>query len=159
MSEAIQLVVFSLDELRYALHLFTVERIIASVAATSLPKAPDIVLGVINVHGNILPLLNLRKRFNLPEKEMDLSDQIIIAHISRRTVALVVDEVLSVIDISPQEMITAEEIVPGMEYIEGVTKLKDGMILIHDLDKFLSLEEEEMLEKAQRDKGTDAQRF
>jgi len=145
-----QLIVLTLDEQRYALHLSAVERIVRVVEVTPLPKAPEIVLGVVNVQGQITPVINIRKRFCLPEREMNLSDQLIIAHTSRRTVALVADAVSGVIERSEQEVIAAEKVLPGIEYVEGVVKLEDGMILIHDLNKFLSLEEEQALDNAMK---------
>ena len=143
-----QLVVFTLDDQRYALLLPSVERIVQVVEITPLPKAPGIVLGVVNVQGRVIPVVNIRKRFLLPERETNLGDQLIIANTSKRPVALLTDTVNEVIEQSGESMITSEEILPGMKYIEGVVKLKDGMILIHDLNKFLSLEEEKVLDEA-----------
>ena len=143
-----QLVVFALDEQRYALHLSAAERIVRVAEVTPLPKAPEIVLGVINVQGQIIPVADIRRRFRLPEREIDLSDQLIIAKTSKRTVALVVDEVTGVIESPEQKLIPAKEILPGTDYVEGVMKLEDGLILIHDLATFLSLEEENTLDLA-----------
>ena len=142
------LAVFILDEQRYALYLSVVERVVGVVEITPLPKAPDIVLGVVNVQGKIIPVVDMRKRFHLPEREMNLSDHLIIAHTSRRTIALVADTVTGVLELSDDEIIGKEEILSGLEYVEGVVKLEDGMILIHDLEKFLSLEEENSLDQA-----------
>lgn len=141
-------VVFTLDEQRYALHLSAVGRIVRIVEITPLPKAPEIVLGVVNIQGQIIPVFNIRRRFHLPEREIELSDQLIIAHTSRRTVALVVEEVIGIIERAPQEIVPTEQVLPGTEYVEGVVKLEDGMILIHDLDTFLSLKEEKTLDVA-----------
>jgi len=141
-------VVFTLDEGRYALYLSSVERILRAVEITPLPKPPEIVLGVVNVQGRIIPVVNIRRRFRLPEREMDLSDQLIIARTSKRAVALVADAVSDVIEISKEEVVAAEKVVPGMEYVEGVAKLEDGMVLVHDFDRFLSLEEEKALDGA-----------
>ena len=146
-----QLVVFTLDEQRYALRLHSVERIVRVVEITPLPKAPDIVLGVINVQGRVIPVVNIRKRFLLPERETNLSDQLIIANTSKRPIALLTEAVNEVIEESGERVITSEEILPGIKYIEGVVKFEDGMILIHDLDKFLSLEEEKVLDEAMKE--------
>ncbi|MGB8355029.1 MAG: chemotaxis protein CheW [Chthoniobacteraceae bacterium] len=143
-----QLVIFNLDERRYALHLPTVERIVMVAEITPLPKAPQIVLGVINIQGRIIPVINVRKRFNLPEREITLSDHLIIANTTRRTVVLVVDAVSGVVDRPEEEIIIPDKILPGLEYVQGVMKLEDGLILIHNLEMFLSLEEEIMLEQA-----------
>jgi purine-binding chemotaxis protein CheW len=143
-----QLVVFILDEQRYALHLPVVERAIRIVELSPLPKAPEIVLGVINVQGRIVPVVNIRKRFCLPDRNIRLSDQLLIARASRRTVALAVDAVSGMVERPDREIIAAQEILPGIEYVEGVAKLEDGLILIHNLDAFLSLEEEQTLSAA-----------
>lgn len=142
------LIVFVLDRQRYALPLHAVDRVVRMVAITPLPKAPDIVLGVVNFQGRVIPVINMRRRFNLPEKDIALTDQLVVAHTSRRPVALVADAVHDVITGSAQSLIETENILPGVEYVEGVVKLGDGMILIHDLDKFLSLEEESSLNQA-----------
>jgi purine-binding chemotaxis protein CheW len=143
-----QLVVFTLDDQRYALGLSAVDRAVRMVEITPLPKAPGIVLGVINVSGRIVPVLNIRRRFRLDEREPGLGDQLIIARTARRTVALVADGVSDVVERPESEIVPPDAIVPGMEHVAGVVKLEDGMIFIHDLDGFLSLEEEEALQAA-----------
>ena len=145
MNKSNQLVVFTLDEQRYALYLPVVERVVIAVEVTPLPQAPDIVFGIINIQGKVIPVVNIRKRFGLPEREIDLSDQFIIANTSTRTVVLVADTVSGVIEPSGGKLINSENITPGMEYVDGVIKLEDGLILIHDIDSFLSLEEEKKL--------------
>lgn len=140
------LLIFTLDDRRYALPVSSVDRVVRIVAVTLLPKAPDIVSGVINVQGRIIPVVNLRRRFGLPERELVLTDQLVVAHTARRTVALVADAVLDVI--ACPVLVESAHIVPGIEYLAGVAKLDDGLILIHDLDRFLSLEEENLLSHA-----------
>jgi purine-binding chemotaxis protein CheW len=149
-----QLVVFMMDEQRYALRLEAVRRVVRSVEITPLPKAPEIVLGMINVQGWIVPVVNVRKRFRLPEREVELSDQFIIARLSRRMVALVVDAVSDVVPCTESQIVASEKILPGLEHVEGVLKLSDGMILVHDLDRFLSLDEEQALEEAMQPEET-----
>jgi purine-binding chemotaxis protein CheW len=145
MAPAHQLVVFAMDEQRYALQLATVERVVRMVEVTPLPQAPQIVLGVINAQGRIIPVVDIRRRFRLPARDIHLSDHLLIARTARRTVALALDAVTGIVEGSAQAVITAEEILPGLEYVEGVIKLEDGLILIHDLDTLLSLEEEQTL--------------
>jgi purine-binding chemotaxis protein CheW len=144
----IHLVTFTLDEHRYALRLSAVERILRAVEAEPLPQAPEIVLGVINLQGRILPVVNIRKRFHLAGREVGLTDHLIIAHTSKRAVALIADSVTGVSELPEQEVIASDEILPGLEYVEGVVRLQDGVLFIHDLDRFLSLEEERSLEAA-----------
>jgi purine-binding chemotaxis protein CheW len=144
----VSLVVFFLDDRRYALHLEAVERVLPSLDVTPLPKAPEIVLGIINLKGKIIPVLNIRSRFRLPEREIDLRDHFIIAKTSKRTVAIPVESASGVTEVSDVEFTDAKGIAPGLEYVEGVMKLTDGVVLIHDLEKFLSLKEEKVLEEA-----------
>lgn len=135
-----KLVVFRLDEQPYALRLPTVERIVRAVEVAHLPKAPEMVLGVINVQGRIIPVADIRGRFDLPEKALTLSDQMIIVRTSKWTLALVVDTVSGVIECPDEDLIKKEKIMPDAEYVEGVVRLKDGMILIADIHQFLPLE-------------------
>lgn len=143
-----QYVVFILEAQRYALHLSAVDRVVRMVHITPLLKVPDIVLGVVNVQGRVIPVINVRRRFRLPEREIALTDQLIVAHTVRRPVALVADTVLDVVECSEQDLIAAQNILPASEYLEGVVKLRDGLILVHDLDEFLSLDEENSLDQA-----------
>lgn len=143
-----QYVVFILDAQRYALHLSAVDRVVHMVHITPLLKAPDIVFGVVNIQGRVIPVIDVRRRFRLPAREIVLADQLIVAHTARRTVALVADAVMDVVECSEQSLIAAESILPAVEYLEGVVKLKDGLILVHNLDTFLSLEEDNSLYRA-----------
>ena len=148
MSEAGQLVMFLLDDCRYAVRLAAVRRIVPLVDITRLPQAPDIVRGVINVEGRVIPVIDIRRRFRLPERESSLNDQIILAQAGRHAVALIVDAALGVIDAPATMIAQIDEILPGLEHVAGLVKRADGLILIHDLDTFLSLEEAEKLEGA-----------
>jgi purine-binding chemotaxis protein CheW len=148
MNGASLLMVFELDGQRYALHLPVVERVVRAVEITRLPKAPGIVLGVINVQGRIIPVVDVRKRFGLPLREMTVDDHIIVARTLTRSVAMVVDVVSGIAEYSETELVPKEKILPGIEHIRGVAKLGDGLVLIHDLEQFLSLEEQRSLDEA-----------
>jgi purine-binding chemotaxis protein CheW len=141
------LVVIVLDGQRHALRLAAVERITRMVEITSLPAAPLAVIGIANVQGRILPVYDLRRRFGLPQRNITLTDWLIIARTARRPVALIADAVIEVIACAESDLIAAENILSGVEAIEGVVRLKDGLILIHSLDKFLSLEEQQSLDR------------
>jgi purine-binding chemotaxis protein CheW len=143
-----QLTIFTLDERRYALRLTAVDRVVRAVHISSLPQAPGIVLGIVNVQGRVIPIINMRRRFRLPEREITLTDRLIIAHTARRQVGLMVDAVEDVMEYPRQSITGSDSILPGMEYVEGVVKLQDGMAYIHDLGQFLSLEEETSLAQA-----------
>lgn len=143
-----KLVTFSLDDRKFALYVSTVQRIIRVVEVTALPKAPEIVVGIINLRGTFVPVFDIRRRFRLPPREVRLDDHMIIATTTKRTVALMVDSVNDVIEIPGERIIAAEQILPELEYVEGVVKTEGGMVLIHDLERFLSLPEEKALDEA-----------
>ena len=143
-----RLVVFTLGDRRYGLPLAAVDRIVRAVEITPLPEAPNIVFGVVNVQGRVIPVINVRRRFRLPEREIALTDQMVIARTRRRSVALMVDVVTGVLQYSEQEAVPAQDVLPELHYVDGVVKLDDGLILIHNLDDFLSLEEEVVLNRA-----------
>jgi purine-binding chemotaxis protein CheW len=90
----------------------------------------------------------MRRRFRLPERDIALTDQLVIAHTRQRPVALVADAVDGIFEYTEPDIVGAETILPGLEYIDGVVKLGDGLILIHNLDRFLSLEEAASLDCA-----------
>ena len=143
-----QYLIFILDAQRYALHLSAVDRVARMVRITPISSAPEILLGVVNLEGVVIPVMDVRQRFNLPEREISLSDRLIFARTKQRSVALVADTVTGVIECSEHSLISAERILPELAHVEGVIKLEDGLILIHNLDKFLSLEEEAALDLA-----------
>ena len=143
-----------MDGQHYAVNLAAVERIVHIVEVAPLPRAPEIVLGVINFSGRIIPVVDLRRRFRLPEKEAGLYDYLIIARTSKRQLAFSVDRVTGVLEYPETEVTAADRIVPGLEYLAGVLKLKDGLIFIHDLERFLSLDEEKSLNRALKGLGT-----
>lgn len=149
------LVIFGLDSQRYALDLQVVERIVPAVEVARLPSAPPVVIGIINVGGTLIPVLNIRHRFQLPERNITVRDQFLIARTSLRSVVLVIDEALGVIECPDEEVVDSDEVLPDMKYVRGVIRLRDGLVFIHDLDSFLSLEEQLALEDAMKQGAAD----
>ena len=148
MEQAYQLLVFRLDGRRFSLRLSVVERVERAVEITPLPQMPENVLGIVNLRGQVVPVFNLRRRFHLRERELDPRDRLIFARTARRPVALVVDAVSEVLPTRGREVVASGEILPGLDCVEGVAKLADGLVLIHDLDRFLSVQEETALDEA-----------
>jgi purine-binding chemotaxis protein CheW len=137
---------FTLDGLRYALPLSAVVRVVRAVETTPLPKAPRIVLGVINVKGSIVPVIDLRSRFRLPTREMGCDDRLILARTPRRELAFAADGVIGVREVAGEAIAKAKAALPFAEYLHGVAALDDSLVMISDLDRFLSLDEEEKLD-------------
>lgn len=140
--------VFALDEQRYAIPLRAVERIIRAVEITQLPKAPEAVLGIINDKGRIVPVADLRSRFRLPARELRCDDRFILLRTPRRPLAVIADSVGEIRFFPPDSKDSAKGALPHMEYLQGVAVLDDGLVLIYDLDRFLSLDEETALDAA-----------
>lgn len=128
-----------------ALPIDKVERVIPAIEVTGLPEAPEAVLGVININGEVIPVFDLRRRFNLPEKEIIPENKMIIAAASRRTVAMVADDVRAVISAGPDLVADPDQVLPRMSHVKGVLKTGEGMLIIQDIDGFLSIEEQEAL--------------
>ena len=158
MTDAGSYLQFSLEGQVYALRLSAVVRVIAAVMVSPLPRAPEIVLGVINLSGRILPVVNVRRRFRLPDRGQIPSDKLIIARAEKqgggeRLLALSVDDVLGIREISDRDVVAVSAVLPGLDFLEGIARTDAGVILIHDLRTFLALEEAKVLDAslAERD--------
>jgi len=147
-TRALKLVVFDLEGQRYALRLTAVEKVLLMVAASPLPSSPAIALGVINFHGAVVPVLDIRRRLGFPSRDYDLTTHLLVAKTNRRRLAVPVDQVLGVSEITAEAVTPPDAVLPGMAHVAGIVTLPDGLLFIHDLDTFLSLDEEEQLTQA-----------
>lgn len=148
-----QFVVVLLDGQRYALPLRAVNRIVGAVEVAPLPGAPTMVLGAIDMEGIVLPVFCMRRRLGLAHVEVTPHHQFLIARTPSRWVALMIDAAHGVIDCGPSDIIGMDEAVPGLEQFRGLARLDDGLVLIHDLENFLSLEEARCLDDALEHRG------
>lgn len=148
MSEAVELLVFELDDQRYALYLTAVREVVRAVALTRLPGAPGVVEGAINLRGRVVPVLDLRARFGLRPKPVDPDQHLILASAGGRLVALRTDRATRLTTVPVSGIDSAAEVTPAARQIAGVAKLPDGLVLIHDVEAFLTQAESEMLEAA-----------
>lgn len=140
--------VFRVDSLSIALRVSAVERVFRSVRVSPLPQAPTVVTGVVNVHGDIFPVVSLRKRFGLADREISLSDQFLVTRMSRWRLILMVDSVLEMAAYAPEAIVAANDVLPGLEHVHGAVQSREGVVFIHDLERFLSLHEEVALTQA-----------
>lgn len=150
MTGHLEFVAFRLDDQRFALPVGVAERFVRAVEVTPLPGAPPIALGAIDVGGTVVPVLSLRLRFGHPDRPVRITDLFLIARTPTRPVALVVDEALGVMTVPPEAVSAAIAVVPGLEHVRGVVRLDDGLMLIHDLETCLSLDEERAVAHALR---------
>jgi purine-binding chemotaxis protein CheW len=140
---------FRIGDRDFALPLSAVERVIQAVGVDPLPEAPDEVVGVIDVQGSVIPVVDLRRRFGMDTREIDLSDQFIIAKTPSRSAAVLVDQVCGVISYSIGEMVPPEEIIEGIEHIRGIVRREGRTVFVlKDLDVILSASEPGAIESA-----------
>lgn len=105
-------------------------------------------MGILDLHGEIVPVINLRRRFRLPERPIALSDQFVIARTGRLTLALVVDGAEGVVGQAAAGILPADDIVSGDGCVAAVARTAEGLVLIHDLDALLFPHEEEQIAAA-----------
>jgi purine-binding chemotaxis protein CheW len=149
-----QILIFTLDDLSYALPLHSVAKVIHSVEIRPMPEAPEFISGIINIRGRIIPVANLRRRMGLSEHEIDPDDKLIIAFSGKREMGILVDSVGGIRNLKPGQLEEAGKSLPLAEQIKGVADVDDGIVLIYDLDRFLSYDQERQLDmalKIQRD--------
>jgi purine-binding chemotaxis protein CheW len=153
MAEKSHFVIFTLDDLKFALPLASVEKIARAAAIRPLPKAGDVILGVVNVQGRVIPVLDLKKRFGIPTRPVAVSDHLIIARSSTRVLALLVDRVQDILETDSGAVTDQSAILERMDFVEGVLRTDDGMVLINDLERLLFGDEAGELDKALQKSG------
>ena len=127
-SSVCQLVVFVIEERQYSLPLTVVERVLPMVAVSPLPQAPPIALGVINLHGKVIPVLDLRRRFGFPPRDYGLAAHLLVARTMRRTLALPVDAVLGVREVAVDAITPPDAVLPGVGHVVGIVTLADDLL-------------------------------
>ncbi|WP_243367934.1 chemotaxis protein CheW [Fundidesulfovibrio soli] len=149
-AELMQLVTFSIGEEEFGVDILKVQEIIRMMEITRVPRAPEFVEGVINLRGKVIPIIDLRRRFGLVARSHDKNTRIIVIEINGMIVGFVVDSVSEVLRIPSSTVEPPPPVVSGMEseYISGVGKLEDRLLIMLDLDKLLSHEEQETLSGA-----------
>lgn len=133
------ILVFTIGESRHALPLSVIDRVIRTVEVTRLSETPGLIRGVINLQGKVIPVIDLRHRLGLPWREQMPEDRLIIAHTSRRMVAVMADSVNGVPQLSSRDLFTANADLAWAEDVIGMTKLDEDLIPIYSLDRLLSL--------------------
>lgn len=137
--QEIKIVCFRLGAEVYALDIMRVREIIKPMRLVGLPEAPSFVEGVINLRGVIIPVVDLRKRFGLPEREVRGEYRLLITVVARQPLGLIVDAVTEVVSIPVTELRPPPEVVKvaGYRYLIGVCLVHDSMVLLVNLDTIL----------------------
>lgn len=140
--------VFEVGGRRLGLSGRVLREVIRAVATAPLPKAPPIVEGVINLRGVLVPVLDIRQRFALPPVSLSPEHHFLIAQADGRLVALHVDRALDLITVDEGVIESVAGVASGAEHVAGIVKLPDGLLIIHDLERFLSLDESRQVDAA-----------
>lgn len=144
--ETIQIVSFKLGEEEYGVDVFQIREIVTlDKGITRVPKSPNFVEGVINLRGDIIPIVDLRKRFGLSLPSMGLNSRVIIVEIGEEAsrVGMIVDAVIGVSRIPKSSIQDAPSITKGIDayYISGVAELDDRLVVLLSLERALSKDE------------------
>ncbi|MGD8912831.1 MAG: chemotaxis protein CheW [Candidatus Thiodiazotropha sp.] len=139
----IQFVTFILMDEVYGINVMQVQEVLRITEIAPVPGAPSYVLGIINLRGNVVTVIDTRTRFGLPTKELDDASRIIVIESEKQVVGILVDAVAEVVELREQEIDVAPNV--GTEessrYIQGVATQEDNLLILVDLNKLLSDEE------------------
>lgn len=144
-----KVIVFRLKDEEYGVEVSEVRSIERNQPITKVPRTPHFVKGVINLRGVVTPIINLRSRFDIEEEEYTDSTRIIIVAVNEMEVGLIVDAANDVIDIPIKAIEPPPEVVGGIEadYLRGVAKLENRLLILLNLEKALNPEEMKQIKK------------
>lgn len=132
-----QFVGFKLGDEDYAIAITKIQEIILMKPITRLPQVPDAIEGLINLRGNVIPLVNLRKRFGLTPREFDDETRTVVVNTRDKTVGCIVDEVTQVMRVAADQIqpVPLSATALGRRYISGVARLEDRLLIVLDSDR------------------------
>jgi len=147
--QEVQLACFKVGAELYALDIMKIKEIIRPQKLTAIPKAPSFIEGVINLRGAVIPVADMRKRFDQPISADNRKNRVVICSLSGRIIGLLVDEVTEVKRFSRKEIAPAPQFIKGpqADYFFGVARRDDDLIMLIDLEKVLSSNEKIELQK------------
>lgn len=150
-----QLVVFQLAGETYGVDISCVHEIIRMQAITEVPRTPEFVEGVINLRGRIVPVIDLHKRFGLPQQEETQNSRIMVVEVAGVTVGMIVDSVSEVLRLPASSIEPPPAVLAGVDvaYLRGVGKWQDRLIILLDLNRVLKDEENSALAANMRDRA------
>lgn len=127
-----QILIYLIDDQQYGIPLEKVKTALLAVETTPIPNAPDYILGAINVRGEIVPVISMRKVLKLPCRELKSSDQFILCTFQGKSMAICIDAIKEIKLFKKEELLSAEELFPHMEGLKHVIKDGDQITLIYD---------------------------
>ncbi|KLO21060.1 chemotaxis protein W [Marinitoga sp. 1197] len=151
MSVELKAVSFEIDDEKFAIDINHVDTVIEYQKTTKVPEASDFIEGIVNFRDGVLPIINLRLKFNYPQFQDKYKAKVLVVKAGEKKFGLMVDEVKEVMNIK-QEQIEESPSVGGTkaDYISGIIKTEEDMIFLIDVEKILSAEEKIELDKVIR---------
>jgi purine-binding chemotaxis protein CheW len=148
MAKNLQFVVFHVGKELFGIGIGLVREIVRVPEITEVPDAPRFLKGVINLRGRILPVIDLRRRFGLPQAEMTKSTRVLVTENAGTAVGLLVDGVTEIRKTATETIEAPPDMVAavGIEYITGVVKMQERLVILLDLDKVLNVEDMRKIE-------------
>jgi len=139
----IQWVTFHLENEKYGIKVMQVQEVLRMTEIAPVPGAPHYVLGIINLRGNVVTVIDTRRRFGLPDAEADDETRIVIIEADNNDVGILVDSVAEVVDLRTSEIETAPNVGndESSKYIQGVSSRDEELLILVDVNKLLSDEE------------------
>jgi len=139
-SDQLQLVSFWVGQEEYAFDILRVREINRMMTITAVPKSPEVVEGVINLRGLIIPVIDLRKQFGVADTSQSEDSRIVVVEVDQRIVGFIVDKVNEVLRINQSIVDPPPSIMTGVnsDYIQGVGKLEDRLLILLDLDRLFN---------------------
>jgi purine-binding chemotaxis protein CheW len=130
--DTLQLVIFQLNGQEYGIDIFKVNEIVPYTKPTKIPNSPSFIEGVLNLRGRVIPIISLKKRFNLEDAGTDERTRIIVSNTGATVAGFVVDEASEVLTVDKESIEPVSEIVSSIskKYISGVGKLSNGRMYI-----------------------------
>jgi purine-binding chemotaxis protein CheW len=152
--EANKLVTFRLGDDLFAADIFSVERVLRYTAPTAVPDMPDYIEGVIDYQGRVVPIVNLRRRFEMPDGEVRNETRILVLHGGGEWIGVVVDAVTAVTAFDPASVAPPPNLFRGLtaEYLKGIVRMGERLVIFLDVERLLSSTERIALDRA----GTEA---
>jgi purine-binding chemotaxis protein CheW len=146
-----QIISFVVGKENFGVHIQDVKEVIRIREITSLPKAPDFVKGVINLRGDVIPVIDLREKFAMSLEDYTDMTRVIVVEVDDKSIGMVVDSVSHVLRIGRDQIEPAPPLVGGLagEYIRGVGKLDENLIILLNIERILTTEEKIELDKIQ----------
>jgi purine-binding chemotaxis protein CheW len=149
-AESVQLVSFRLAEEEYGIEITKVQEIILLGEITRVPRTPDYVKGLINLRSEVIPVVDLRRRFGLPAEEPTEETRIMVINVRGKTLGMIVDAVSEVLRVSQDQVVAPPAAVTasGREYLTGLVQLDNRLLILLDIERVLDDEEAEAAEEA-----------